>query len=1186
MNTNITNIKPIDESTLEYQEYSNLDTNLINSFNLTDVLFDSTSNTVEYHIFDFNKTLINSNYNLKDYSIIDNKVNLDIEGNLKKNGFEEGQYCTLYHFLTPLFNSSPTNTYFISEISPDRTEIRLSSTALNSLAIIEGYNNFISSSSELPYYSDFYLNFGNNNLIISNNILLDDSLPEESTLLIKLYEPLSVNFDLNSQLWVVNKISNSLAYAVEFILVLENTLDIVNLKGPNLNISLKDQINTPTKYTNYNLINSSTSSFLSNQLNSFLQNTSIELNTDYSNYSNFIHFSSANTRLENFYYKLLLLENYQSQSNSISSNTNSFISSSQLSWNNKIEEIIKNFDEYEYYLYFSSESKTWPKSNSIPPYINVSPTSSQGQTWLTSQLVTASLYDDENKDSLINTIPLYLREDPANEPYKLFVQMLGQHFDNIYLYYQEVSNKYNSDNRVNAGLSKDLISDALKDFGIKIYQNNFSTDDLYSSFLGITPEGGLLPITGSELITTYVTASATGSIIPLNDVNTEIYKRLYNNIPYLLKKKGTLDGLRTLINIYGIPDTILRINEYGGKDKNNSNDWDYFQNQFNYNFFTTSSGYIQFDIDLNTSLGGYGSSSYGNGYYGGRSFPTSSFSVEFRFKTTGIPTTSGFSQSLAHFSPDLNFNLVLEYTGSEYNSGSYSGSIPDPQNQYGTIKFIDNNLNSASVYLPIFNEDWWSILVTTSEDYPHTNTLYVKNKIYNGNDGSQLGFQASSSITGSNYSLLNSQTFYLSYPTNLTLAGKTYSPFSGSFQELRFYKTAISESVFDDYVMNPYSIEGNELIGSQSSLNSLIFRAPLGSVLDNYSSSFRTSVHPSITNYPPTQSFKISGSSNYYVTGSYSFIPNKEIIYLDQFPAGIKNAISDKIKITNNILPEGDTLSPFISIQQKFPISESYTRDTNYVEVAFSPQNELNDDIISQLGYFNIGDYIGDPRQLVNTNITFYPDFNQIRDNYFKKYQGKYNLKDYIRLIKYFDNSLFKLIKDFIPARTNLASGVVIKQHLLERNRYSPAQTTYEFHNEFTASVKSFPHDYTGSNILYKIEGETGGVLPNFPSISSTATYPGAINITQSWIEEFDGPKGLSYINHDYKEEFFNGEFKGTKLKIINPDLSANHDRFDNILALKYTPILYKTTIISDSIFFNSNTSPNQGEILIYLDLI
>jgi hypothetical protein len=117
-------------------------------------------------------------------------------------------------------------------------------------------------------------------------------------------------------------------------------------------------------------------------------------------------------------------------------------------------------------------------------------------------------------------------------------------------------------------------------------------------------------------------------------------------------------------------------------------------------------------------------------------------------------------------------------------------------------------------------------------------------------------------------------------------------------------------------------------------------------------------------------------------------------MYLDQFPAGIKNIISSKIKIEDTVLPGENVLSPFRSLQQNYSVSESYTRDVNYVEVAFSPQNEINDDITSQLGYFNIGDYIGDPRQLVNTNATEYPDFNKIRDYYFQKYPEKFIFTD------------------------------------------------------------------------------------------------------------------------------------------------------------------------------------------------
>ena len=56
-----------------------------------------------------------------------------------------------------------------------------------------------------------------------------------------------------------------------------------------------------------------------------------------------------------------------------------------------------------------------------------------------------------------------------------------------------------ADNRINAGVSKDL-AQVLRDMGVKLYQNNFSSTDLYSAFLGFTDSGSLFPfpyMTGS-----------------------------------------------------------------------------------------------------------------------------------------------------------------------------------------------------------------------------------------------------------------------------------------------------------------------------------------------------------------------------------------------------------------------------------------------------------------------------------------------------------------------------------------------------------------------------------------------------------------------------------------------------------------------------------------------------------------
>ena len=182
--------------------------------------------------------------------------------------------------------------------------------------------------------------------------------------------------------------------------------------------------------------------------------------------------------------------------------------------------------------------------------------------------------------------------------------MVAQYYDNVWTYTKDISNKFDADNRLEYGISKDLVADAIRDFGVKLYSSNFNTNDLFTAFLGLTPSGSAFPfpeMTGSvvdgsgdlaipsgyEYVDTQISAS--NDIVPLNDVQKQIYKRIYHNIPYLLKTKGTVAGIRALITSYGIPDTILRISEFGGKDRNESQDYDLKQDVFNYAFDTGAS---------------------------------------------------------------------------------------------------------------------------------------------------------------------------------------------------------------------------------------------------------------------------------------------------------------------------------------------------------------------------------------------------------------------------------------------------------------------------------------------------------------------------------------------------------------------------------------------------------------------
>ena len=141
-------------------------------------------------------------------------------------------------------------------------------------------------------------------------------------------------------------------------------------------------------------------------------------------------------------------------------------------------------------------------------------------------------FDNQNPDNLLFSIPEYLREDAANEPYDLFVSMVGQNFDDIWVYTKDITQKYNADNRLDYGVSKDLVAEAIRDFGIKLYQNNFSKMIYIQHFLGMTPNGALFPFpditgslpvpTGYEYVNTMISASTTP--MPLDDVNKSIIK--------------------------------------------------------------------------------------------------------------------------------------------------------------------------------------------------------------------------------------------------------------------------------------------------------------------------------------------------------------------------------------------------------------------------------------------------------------------------------------------------------------------------------------------------------------------------------------------------------------------------------------------------------------------------------------
>ena len=70
------------------------------------------------------------------------------------------------------------------------------------------------------------------------------------------------------------------------------------------------------------------------------------------------------------------------------------------------------------------------------------------------------------------------------------------------------------------------------------------------------------------------------------------------------------------------------------------------------------------------------------------------------------------------------------------------------------------------------------------------------------------------------------------------------------------------------------------------------------------------------------------------------------------------------------------------------------------------------------------------------------------------------------------------MIKDFVPARAGLATGVIVKQHILERNRYRAPQAQWE-NDIYTGSVATLSTGYDTGSVIYTFTGGTGGKLSN-----------------------------------------------------------------------------------------------------------
>jgi len=916
-----------------------------------------------------------------------------------------------------------------------------------------------------------FLDLINDKKILRNLLVSEDSKREflitnyikdvDDSVILKLYDPLGELESVRDKYYIAYELVDPFITTVE--LTQDRTSTELVLRGPNFNID--DQTDLGLPLHNVNLVDSSkhgstellrydellnykknsellsisdldldgTGYIVSGSITTDILNdviggrliTDDDLGINYTNYENFVFYSSAKERLTNFKYKLGLIESHEIDRNLINSGSTSAsieVRNEINYYNTEINDIIATFDGYEKFLYYITGSASWPKING-----KAEPsTGSLSANYYTSQSAVAELYDDYNLYSLHKDLPEHIRRDANNDDFLLFVSMLGHHFDLIKVHIDAISRMFVRSHDSNVGTPTKLVKKLLESFGWQIRTQGAQTD-LVNYLLGKKQDGTL-----------YSTTSA-------KQREEELHRRFLNNLPYILKTKGTRASIRALFNMYGIPLSIIRIQEFGGPKLTSDVKRYYTFDDPTQLLNMSGSNQIELDI-IDTNLGR----------------KPDAFEITFRTETRpagfGLNTSGSYQLLTGKDSSNSYVTLNVDSVpGSDFN---------------GKIRLVvsgsTGNLAVTSSKLPIFDNDLYTVgLIRTRSGTSDSIDVYVKKAIYE-----LFTHEVSASLTVPDSMWESSSLMQIG------------NDFYGSVSEFRAWKYPISEDVFDRHVLYNESISGDNYT---SSLSDMVIRIP-------FERPQNLNTNTSLTNFAWT------GSNGYNVSAAtasnFSSITSDpyhfEYIEMDsavEVPSIGFRPDTDKIRFESQSLLDTAELSTTTRITKKQ--FDQSPIDTNKLGIFISPTDEVNRDIIRSFGGLDFMNEIGNPADYYSSS---YSSLDAINEHYWSRHSSGMNIYDYITLVRQFDNTVFDYIDDVKPARAKVVKGLLIEPHMLERNKVQHKKPSKE--NLFwdgkidAASTGSFTNEYP------TYESNNVDLNDNFIVSGSYPTYEDTIELT------------------------------------------------------------------------------------------
>ena len=891
------------------------------------------------------------------------------------------------------------------------------------------------------YYKNA-INFDNGNLvkILDHTSYLN---PADNTVnvQIRLDDPLPYDFNVKSTCWISNISIAPLYFKANLF---------------TSTISRKVYLNDINFDVQITKVNASTDRY-SNTTEASLDNSKIKLKEkyndlyiDYSNFDNFINYSSAELRTKIAKNKIKNyneLETFKKVTITSSLNTNAFISASygEIVKQKTAEQILllNTFDEYESYLFFNSSS-------------------------LDEKIEDGISYDSENNNSLVYQLPAYVKEDSDSADYVKFTAMIGHFFDNILVFVKKFPKSYPISNNDSNFYPKNYIDELLNSFSWNIDIDKFTQSDLNQLYFNNTNIIG------------YNSAS-------YFDYTKSILNRFANNISAIYKTKGTSNSFEMIRTLFGIPSGLLNIKEYGSADTFSNRDNYFTFDDIIYMTDFKDNNYLNFEHTSSDFT--YVTSSY---FASGSNVNLFTSSIQYSSRFTGISTLEfsfrfksknyNFNDKIPLFSKRRNgksdWNLYVKKTKQEESgllvfdlhtpesgitSSLVSEELPLLNGNIFTLMlkrepvpgdFDKPNISSSVVTnedTPFIVEDDNDFIiednsnfvtlasqktVLTSSQYVNTSAEYVP-YIYtlavNQYDGYYKNFSSKKRriINYSTNRLFSSGSYYVG---NFSSSKK----FIGNLDKIKMFRDPLENNYFDEH---SYNIDSISIPDKQKVYSNLLYLWSFDTPINLYTpSSIKTVENQNI--YYQTEFY----AYNFDQTDEYFSYPTCSNVLVDKFPYQFDKIDLKQSINTNNFGPNFKINSKINKIDEiattnltpydySTKIQDFLGDDSILTGFYITPYHYLNSKIENFLGLDGIADIIGEPANLKKQNyeglVELQRNFSKINEKYIYPQEFYSTYKFYI------DFSIFDIVKSLKPSRTNLLSGLLLEPSIFERKKFN-----------------------------------------------------------------------------------------------------------------------------------------------------